>query len=240
MKRHLLAFILLLSFTAVFSQVKIDSTEITSSIPALTEFHEIIFPMWHNAYPDKDINALKGFVPDIKKSMEAINGSTLPGILHEMDSAWKEQLVKLNKAAENYYKAAENTDEKAILDAAEELHRQYELSFRVIRPVMKEVDEYHQTLYIIFHKLYPEGNYAEIALLSDAFVQKAEAIKSAPQDRIKRRLGDKIADFDKAAEELYIGTLAFRDTMKGNDESKKSDAVNQVHSLYKQLIALFE
>jgi len=49
--------------TQIFAQVNIDSTEITSNVPELTDFHRIIYPMWHTAYPAKDIHALIGFVP---------------------------------------------------------------------------------------------------------------------------------------------------------------------------------
>lgn len=75
-----------------FSQVKIDSTEITSSVPELTEFHRIIYPMWHRAYPAKDIDALKGFVTEIKISMDKINHAMLPGILKDKEVKWKNQM----------------------------------------------------------------------------------------------------------------------------------------------------
>ena len=46
-----------------FAQTEIDPAEITSSVPVLDDFHEIIYPMWHDAYPAKDYNALKDLYP---------------------------------------------------------------------------------------------------------------------------------------------------------------------------------
>ncbi len=223
-----------------FSQVKIDSSEITSSVPELTDFHEIIFPIWHTAYPAKDINALKGFVPQIKASMDEINKAVLPGILKDKEILWKNQLQQLNVAAENYYKAAGGNDDEAMLTAAEALHHNFEMMNRVIRPVLKEMDDYHQILYIIYHKLYPDKKYDEIATYMDSLVERADAIRKSPQDKLKKRLGDNISKFDPAANELYDATVALKEALNGNDIMKKSEAVQYMHSMYQKLEALFK
>jgi hypothetical protein len=43
----------------IFTQDKEHSSEISSSIPELSDFHEVIYPIWHTAYPDKDIKMMK-------------------------------------------------------------------------------------------------------------------------------------------------------------------------------------
>lgn len=237
----LLCFLVFLTTAEMsFSQVKIDSSEITSSVPALTDFHEIIFPMWHTAYPDKDISTLKGFVPQIKTAVEAINNAALPGILQDKEEAWKSQLRELNAAAEAYYKAAEGNEDEALLIAAEKLHMNYERMNRVIRPVLKEMDEYHQTLYVIYHKLYPDKKYDEMAKLMDSMVEKADAIVTYPREKLTKRLGDHVAEFDLAAKELYTATVAFREVLGGNDPVKKDEAVQHVHAMYQQLESVFK
>jgi hypothetical protein len=223
-----------------FSQVKIDSSEITSSVPELTDFHEIIFPIWHTAYPAKDISALKGYVPQIKASMEALNKAVLPGILKDKENLWNNQLKQFNVAADKYYKAAGENSDEALLTAAEELHHNYEMMVRVIRPVMKEMDDYHQILYIIYHKLYPEKKYDEIAALMDSLVERADAIRKYPQDKLKKRLGDNITKFEPAAQDLYSATVALKEVLTGKDMAKKSEAVQNMHSMYQKLEAVFK
>lgn len=241
MKKYLvvLCSFLLVFAIQTFSQTKIDSTEITSSVPALTDFHRIIYPMWHTAYPAKDFDALRGFVPEIKITMETINKAVLPGILKDKEEKWKNQLNELNAAADNYYKASEGKNDEALLEAAEKLHFNYELMIRVIRPVLKEIDEYHQTLYIIYHKLYPGKKYNEIANLMDDLIVKADAIARYPQDKLKKRLGDNVAKFDLASKELYNATLSLKEVLKGSDVDKKDDAVENVHTIYQQLESVF-
>ena len=223
-----------------FSQVKIDSLEITSSVPALTDFHKIIFPMWHTAYPAKDINALKGYVPQIKASVEAINNAALPGILKDKEADWKNQLKELNVAAENYYMASEGIDDEALLAAAEKIHYNFEMMNRVIRPVLKEIDDYHQILYIIYHKLYPDKKYDEIAKLMDILIEKADAITKYPQDKLKKRLGDNISNFDLASKDLNNATVSLKEVLNGNDQMKKDEAVQNMHTKYQNLESVFK
>jgi hypothetical protein len=222
-----------------FAQTEIDPAEITSSVPELSEFHEIIYPMWHEAYPAKDYNTLKGFVPQIKASVESINHAKLPGILRERETDWKKQLDELNITAQNYYDAVNKNDNEALLKAAENLHSAYERMVRVIRPVLKEIDDFHQTLYIIYHKLYPDGKYDEIAGLTGELVTKAEAIMNYPKDRLKQRLGDNTGKFDAAAKQLYNSTLALKEALNGADPKKKSEAVESMHTAYQELDAVF-
>ena len=234
-------FLLLLTIaTPIVAQVDIDSTEITSKVPELTDFHSVIYPMWHTAYPAKDMNALKGFVPEIKASMAKINQAVLPGILKDKEGKWKNQLKELNTAAQEYYKASEEENDEALLAATEKLHYNYEMMNRVIRPVLKEMDEYHQTLYIIYHKLYPDKKYTEIAGYMDDLIVKANAIAQYSTDKLKRRLGDDTAKFDLAAKELYNATLSLKEVLKGSDSKEKDAAVENMHTMYRQLDSVFK
>ncbi|MCI0473770.1 MAG: hypothetical protein L0Y76_09325, partial [Ignavibacteria bacterium] len=122
----LIAFIVL-SSAGLFAQHNIDSTEITSSVPELFEFHDVIYVIWHEAYPAKDIAALKSMVDKIKPYMEKINAASLPGILQDKKGKWDEGLKVLNASAENYYNAAAGNDDQMMLDAAEKLHADFEM-----------------------------------------------------------------------------------------------------------------
>jgi hypothetical protein len=238
-KFAVLCFILLVCGFNLSSQVKIDTSEITSSVPALTDFHEVIFEIWHTAYPEKDINALKGFVPQIKESMEELNKAVLPGILKDKEADWNKQLKDLNEAAENYYRASEGKDDEILLDAAEKIHYQFEMMNRVIRPVLKELDAYHQLLYIIYHKLYPDRKYSEIEVLMDSLIERADALVKYPRDKLKKRLGDGVVSYDNASKELYQATVSLKEILAGNDPVKKDEAVEQVHTLYQHLESIF-
>lgn len=231
--------VLVLTPVLLVAQTEINTAEITSNVPQLSEFHKVIYPMWHDAYPAKDYKALKGFVPQIKTHVESINGAKLPGILREREADWRKLLGELNATAQNYYDAASSNNNDALLEAAEKLHSVYERMNRAIRPVIKEIDDYHQTLYVIYHKLYPEKKYAEIAGLAGELVTKAEAIKNYPSDKLKQRLGDRISQFNTFAAELLNATIKLKEALAGNDPEKKGDAVLSVHTAYQNLDGVF-
>lgn len=221
------------------SFAQVDSTEINWTVPELIKFHDVIYLIWHEAYPAKDIKALKGFVPEIKASMESINSAKLPGIVREKEGKWKEGLAEFNKVANEYYKAADGDNEQAMLDAAENLHSNFEKMVRILRPVLKEIDEYHKVLYIIYHKYFPDKKYDGIANVMDDLIQKADAITKADEEKLKKRLGDKFAEFNPVAKELYNNTVLLKDVLKTNDSTQINPAVEKMHSSYQKLEGLF-
>lgn len=242
MKKLLLSICLLsvLSFYyESFGQTKIDSTEISSTVQELTDFHDIIYPMWHDAYPSKDYNALKGLVPKIKSYMEEINKAKLPGILREKETVWKTQLNELNNSAQSYYTAADSNNNNELLTAAEKLHSSYEKMVMVLRPALTEIDDFHQTLYIIYHKLLPESKFDEVTGLTGALITKAKAIVNYPQDDLKTRLGNKLVAYNVAAEKLFNSVTALTEVLKSNDLQKKKEAIESMHSAYEDLDSLF-
>jgi hypothetical protein len=243
MKKSILTLLILsiiFQFSVCRAQTKVDQNEITSSVQELTDFHDIIYPMWHDAYPSKDYEKLKSYVPMIKSSVEAINKAKLPGILREKQAAWTSQLAELNKAAQSYYTAAGSNDNNALLAAAERLHSGYEKMVRVIRPAIKEIDDFHQSLYVIYHKLLPDSKFSEIAGMTDILITKSQAIVNYPHDKLQKRLGDNVAKYDASAKKLYNSTVSLKEILNSNDAAKKKAAVESMHSAYEELDALFK
>lgn len=128
-----LACFLFLGTTPLFAQEGSQQPEVNAVVKALDGFHEIIRPIWHKAYPAKDIAALKAYVPQIKTALEAVNLAVLPETLKAKEADWKKQLLEFNKAADAYYVAASGTDDEALLKAASELHSQYEMTQDLVR-----------------------------------------------------------------------------------------------------------
>ncbi|MEI7483938.1 MAG: hypothetical protein WCK13_04440 [Ignavibacteriota bacterium] len=228
---------MLLLSASIMAQNKIDSTEITSSVPELFQFHDVIYVIWHEAYPSKDIAALKGMVEKIKPDMDKINNAKLPGILKDKESKWNDGLKMLNASVENYYAAAKGTDDQVMLDAAEKLHADYEKMVRVLKPVSKEVDEYHKDLYVIFHKFYPAKDYKSIEPMMDGMIAKAEACLNA---KLPKRLEPKTEVFQSTVKELVAKTTALKEALKTNDSAVIDKAVDIMHSKYQDVEKIFE
>jgi hypothetical protein len=231
----LFAFLLSLGFVLPAQHVPDPETE--SMVPELVEFHEVIAPIWHTAFPDKDFEALRGFLPAIEAGMARINAAVLPGILREKKEAWDRGLDEFNLAVDAYKKAAAGTGDQALLDAAEMLHMCYEMLIRAIRPAAKEVDAFHKVLYVVYHKYLPEKKYADICAVAADMVANAEAITKAT---LSPRLVAKTEAFQAAAAKLLVETKALEAAGKSCLEKDIASLVEKVHSAYQALEKVFD
>ena len=233
---RLIFVILILSWGLFLTAEQVPDRDSESTVPELVDFHEIIFPIWHTAFPAKDYIALRGFMTAIDAQAAKINAAVLPGILREKKQAWESGLAEFNLAVAGYGKAAVGSDNQALLDAAELLHARFEMLVRAIRPVAKEVDAYHKVLYVIYHKYLPEKNFSAICSVAADMVAKAEAITKA---MLSPRLIAKTEAFQAAAVKLLAETKLLEAAGKAGLEKDIAQSVETVHSAYQALEKVF-
>lgn len=225
-------FVLFFSINS-FAQEEECVDETSTNIPALTEFHEIMYPIWHTAYPSKDIGALKSFVEEVNEKAEKIYKVKLPGILREKEAKWKKGVEEFKDAVNKYNEAAQGDDDQALLDAAEELHTKYENLVRIIKPILKELDEFHKVLYVIYHKYLPDKKWNDIRKECNSLKEKSQKIVEA---KLPKKLESKTDQFKKLANEL-VNSVDKLCKAKDND---MENAVEDMHSKYEALQELFE
>jgi hypothetical protein len=236
-KTAVLFFFVVLAAGGLFAQDAALVQETSSSVPELEAFHEIIYPIWHTAYPSKDIAALKGFVAEINKLAAPVYAVKLPGILREKQAKWDAGLAEFRKSVDAYNAAAKGSEDQVMLDAAEVLHARYEGLVRAIRPVLMEVDAYHQTLYVVFHKLLPAEKWAEIKTAAAELATKADAVVGAT---LSKRLESRAEAYKAAAAELKQATAGLVAACDKGDAASIEAAVNAVHGKYQDLIKVFD
>lgn len=213
------------------------AAETKSEVPELSAFHDIIYPIWHTAYPEKDYAALRNFVPEINKLAAPIFSAKLPGILREKEAKWKDGLAVFKKAVEDYNAAAAGTDDPALLKAAENLHMRYEMLVRALAPVLKEMDAFHQALYVVFHTYLPDKSFDKIRGAAGDLVIKAEAITKAA---LPKRLEAKTEAFQKAAADLLAAARTLDAAGQAHDHDGMEKGVDTVHAKYQALQGLFD
>jgi hypothetical protein len=210
--------------------------ETESVIPELEAFHEIIYPIWHTAYPEKDIAALKGFVPEIDRLAGRICVAALPGILRDKEAKWQTGLAEFRKSVDAYAAAAKGTDDQALLDAAEALHARYEMLVRTIHPVLKEMDEFHKVLYVVYHKSLPDRKFGEIRAASQDLEAKAEAVAKAT---LSKRMEARNERFRAAAADLAATATSLAAASRDTDAAVEK-AVLALHEKYVALEKVFD
>lgn len=211
--------------------------ETSSTVPALDAFHEVIAPMWHSAYPAKDYAALRGMAKDVEAGIAKIGAAKLPGILREKEASWTKALVDLKAVGAAYAAAAAGKDDAALLVAAEKLHTAYEMQVRVIRPVVKEMDDFHQVLYVVQHTYVPEKNWAGVCKVSGDLQVKADAIAKAT---LPKRAAAKADAFKQTSTELAADAQKLVAACTADKTADVEKAAEVLHSRYEMLAKLFE
>jgi hypothetical protein len=231
------ALCLALGAISLAAQDKTAASETESTVPELTAFHEIIYPIWHTAYPEKDVAALKGFVPEVNALAAKVFAARLPGILRDKEAKWQAGLTEFKNSVTAYNDAAKGDDEEALFAAAEALHAGYEALVRTIRPVLKEMDEFHKVLYVVFHKSLPDKKWGEIRAFAPELRAKAEAIGGA---KLPARLEAKTAEFQAAVEDLVKASVGLERASLGTDAAAAEEAVLRLHTKYQALEKIFD
>jgi predicted lipoprotein len=214
-----------------------QAQETESTVPQLVAFHDIIYPIWHTSYPEKNYADLRSYVPQIKSLAEKLYAAPLPGILRDKEAKWKQGLAELRKAVDDYAAAASGTEDEALLQAAEVLHAKYEMLVRITRPILKEMDDFHKVLYVVYHKDLPNKDYGKIKAAAPELMTKAEAIMKAT---LPARLESRKEQFRAAASALYESAKALAVTVETQTGEPVDAAVENVHAKYQDLVRVFD
>lgn len=210
--------------------------EMSSSVPALDAMHEVIMPLWHDAWPNKDVKALAAMVPDIERHMAAISKTELPGILRDKQAAWAAGVSKLKATVAAYKAAATSGDNDALLKAAEMLHAQYEAMVKIVRPVLREIEDFHASLYVLYHYQMSPFQLAKATESIQALRVKMDALdKAALPDRLRAK--SDAFNTQRARLSKSVGEVVA--LLPGKDESKIKAAIETMHAAYESLEKVF-
>ncbi len=119
-------FILVISFIIIIGcQQKQETTheitqeELTTAVPALSELHSAVYPLWHDAFPDKNYDLIVQLLPELDSLSALVDLAELPGILQDKQEAWDEGKAKLLTCLEDLHKAAEDDNKDEMLNQTE-------------------------------------------------------------------------------------------------------------------------
>lgn len=212
--------------------------ETSWEVKELWDFHETIYVLWHTAWPEKNLELLKSLIPDLEEGYKRVANSELPGILRDKKNKWNENISKLGQSLDEYKLAAENNNGEKLLDEAEKIHTYFEKLVRTIRPVIKEIDEFHQVLYIIYHYQISDYDYEKIKSSVDSLKEKMDKLNDA---KLPERRGNKKEAFDTARNELSksVDNLVLV-VNSADDKNAIIVAVDKMHSKYQALEHVFD
>lgn len=216
---------------------EIPQEELAASVPALSDLHTVIRPLWHDGYANKNYDLIKQLLPKADTLVAKLDAATLPGILKDKQEKWDAEKTNLNAALQGLHKAADANDQEGMLKQTEAFHMGFERLVRTIRPAVPELDAFHQELYKLYHYYMPAYDLAQIRSTAAAMKEKAGALKAA---QLPKRLAEKQADYETAVKELETDVNQFNETVKNDSKEKIHAAGEKVHAAYQKLEKMFE
>ena len=234
--KGLVIFLVLIS-TCQMLRAQESSKEVSATVPALMEFHKVIYKIWHTAWPNRDTDMLIALLPEIEKGTTAIVSAELPGILRDKKAAWEKGVEEFRTIVQEYRAAVEIKQKQPLLDAAEKLHAQYEALARVIRPPLRQLEEFHAVLYMVYHYYMPGESLERIRASVSPLREKAAALNRVT---LPTRFKGKERAFTVARKELEEAVAELGAVVSSNDLGKIKNAVETMHSRYITLAAVLE
>ncbi|MFC1629302.1 hypothetical protein ACFL3H_09370 [Gemmatimonadota bacterium] len=216
---------------------EIPDSEIEASVPELTAMHDLVYPLWHTAFPEKDYDLIAELVPQFEEGMTTLETIELPGILREKQAAWDEGYAQLKETYASLKTATDDMDQAGMLEHTETFHMDYEKLVRVIRPLVAELDAFHQEMYKLYHYYMPAYDLEKIREAVAAMEVRLVALGEA---ELSGNLAEKQADFDTAVTELAAQVAALAEQLNNPSKRAVTAAIEIVHTAYAGAEKIFD
>lgn len=232
MNRIIPVFLSLLILSIALVAAPPEGQDEAFAVPALNVMHKIIHPLWHDAYPAKDIAKIRSFFPLIEEQYGVLKKVKFPQERPDRQMHWNKGISRMDSAITMYRMALEKNDEPALLTAVRALHDSFEHLVHVANPPVPEMDNFHQVMFRVFHDYLPAKQWENIRQAIPLFRERMDALNRA---QLPKQLADKQAAFDAARQELDRAVSALAALQNSRDNGTLLQVLSRLHDAYKQL-----
>jgi len=215
---------------------EMSEAELDADVPALHDLHGVVYPLWHDAYPEKDYALIKELLPEADSLIQKLDEAELPGILRDIRPDWDLGKDNLKSSLQALYSAVEENNQDEMLMQVEAFHSAFEKMIRLIRPIVPELEDFHQEMYKLYHYYMPNYELPNIRLAVTAMQQKLMPLIDV---QLPQRLAEKQGQFDAAVQELGTQLFNLSEVVRQEDKDLIKDAVEKVHTAYQKTEAVF-
>jgi hypothetical protein len=224
-------------------ETPVKDTAATTSVPvkdttdklamAMEDFHSVLAPLWHDAFPKNDFKTIRDKAPAIKQKL--MNLIVIPAP-DDMEESKRESLFtrrqELAFYVDQYEKAAADSSDSVLAASFEKMHWGYEELNKVFMVEIKELDSFHETLYYLWHKALPAKDYKSIK--ETAPVLKAE-MDSLMLVKLPGSCYDIKDDFEAKRAVLKDAVYQLSDVCQKGTNEQIDDALALIHDKFMEL-----
>jgi hypothetical protein len=208
-----------------------DTTNILTK--AMNDFHSVLYPMWHQAYPGKDFKAIREQAPIFKQKLMTLIVIPAPDDMEEAQrEAFFTKRQELAFYVDQYAKAATDSSDSVLAADFEKMHWGYEELDKVFMVEIKQLDSFHETLYYLWHKALPAKDYKSVK--QTVPVLKAE-VDSIMLVKLPASCQDIKVDFEAKRTALKDAVYQLADVCQKGTNQQIDDALALMHERFMEL-----
>jgi hypothetical protein len=100
--------------------------DVRAEVPALGDFHVVLYGLYHHDLPSNDLAAMRSSVDKLKEPMAALNAASLPERLGAKQKEFDAARKKLSVAVDRLAAKARTNNREGSKKAIEEMHGRYQ------------------------------------------------------------------------------------------------------------------
>ena len=216
---------------------EVPASELAAEVQELDAIHEIMVPLWHEAFPAQDFAAIQAAVPEFEAGLTALSEAELPGILQDKQAEWDSQKQLLMETYDGLKAAVDAGDQDQMLAYTEAFHMNYEGMVRIVRPVSPELATFHQHLYGLYHYYGPGYDLEKIG---SAATEMAAAIAPLQAVELPARLADHQSHYEMVVTELGEAVGSLISALDDPDRATVEAAIEAVHAAYSEVEGIYD
>ena len=232
-------FLFFLAFSAIccFSQIEKSKEakpeEVLSTSQILSQFHEILVSLWHEALPNNDWKTIRETVPAMQEKTNLLmKTSQKKNICTERKENFEARRKNLYDAVENLNIASPGEDKEKIKKSLDDVHTAYVQLASFLAPKMEELENFHQVLSFLWHEALPKKDFKAIRDSSNIVNQRMDALLAG---KLPQRYSALKKEFNLKREELKKSEEKFLAACKKKNNQNLEKALVEMHNRYHQL-----
>ncbi len=224
--------------TSTQAQETVSSAPDTTNLlrMAMDNFHEVMAPLWHEAFPKEDFKAIREKAPLLKEKLMTLLKVKLPSDLEKNQEKLESFLAKRQELASGVSQvaqAATGTVDSTLASAFEQMHWAYEELEKIFAVPIEELDKFHETLYFLWHKAMPAKDYDTIRKTTPVLKAEVDSLMKAP---LPYGCAKKKDEFEKRKTALKDAVYQLADVSEKEADGKKiEEALDVMHQKFVEL-----
>jgi hypothetical protein len=207
------------------------------TVDGIREFHEVLYPVWHDYFPQGDFQSIRNVIPEFKEATKILTEAELPQFYHTIKDDFETKRRSLALAVEELESVAQTGDNKELAKAVERMHTAFERMTRVLAPRIRELDEFHLVLYPLWHQALPKKDYQAIKRAIPPLEKRLDDLMRA---QLPQQFKGIEPQFLEKREALRLSVEDLADVCRQNKDEKIIDKLTVVHEAYRALDQVFE